>query len=108
MFCLATMAEATPVPVHLTASVTPSTAHPGEVVTATVHVDIDPGWHARYYDKFAVQIASAPGQRFCFEGESLETRPGDVFWFDNQHLHWIDNDTPYERVTMIVCIRKES
>lgn len=68
----------------------------------------DQGWHARYYDKFAVQIASAPGQRFCFEGESLETRPGDVFWFDNQHLHWVDNDTPYERVTMIVCIRKEA
>ena len=42
---LATMAVATPVPVHMTASVTPSTAHPGEVVTATVHVDIDPGWH---------------------------------------------------------------
>jgi quercetin dioxygenase-like cupin family protein len=68
---------------------------------------VDPGWHARNYEKFAVQIASAPGQEFCFEGESLETRPGDVFWFDNQHLHWVDNPTQYERVTMIVCIRKE-
>lgn len=67
----------------------------------------DPGWHARHYEKFAVQITSAPGQRFCFEGESLETRPGDVFWFDNQHLHWVDNDTPYERISMIVCIRRE-
>lgn len=68
---------------------------------------IDPGWHARHYEKFGVQIASAPGQRFCFEGESLETRPGDVFWFDNQHLHWVDNDTPHERISMIVCIRRE-
>lgn len=67
----------------------------------------DPGWHARRYEKFGVQITSAPGQQFCFEGESLETRPGDVFWFDNQYLHWVDNPTPYERVTMIVCIRKE-
>lgn len=66
----------------------------------------DPGWHARRYQKFGVQIASAPGQRFHFEGESLETRPGDVFWFDNQFTHWVTNDTPYERVTMIVCIRK--
>lgn len=67
----------------------------------------DPGWHARYYEKFAVQITSAPGQMFCFEGESLETMPGDVYWFDNQHLHWVTNDTAYERVTMIVCIRRE-
>lgn len=67
----------------------------------------DPGWHARYYEKFAVQIASAPGQRFCFEDQSLETRPGDVYWFDNQHLHWVDNDTPYERISMIVCIKRE-
>lgn len=67
----------------------------------------DPGWHARRYEKFAVQIASAPGQRFCFEGESLETKPGDVFRFDNQHTHWVTNETPYERVTMIVCIRRE-
>jgi quercetin dioxygenase-like cupin family protein len=67
----------------------------------------DPGWHARYYDKFAVQIASAPGQSFCFEGEALETQPGDLFWFDNQHLHWVENPTPYERITLICCIRKE-
>lgn len=69
---------------------------------------IDPGWHASYYEKFAVQIASGPGQRFCFEGEILETRPGDVFWFDNQHLHWVDNDTPFERISMIVCIKREA
>jgi quercetin dioxygenase-like cupin family protein len=67
----------------------------------------DPGWHARRYDKYAVQITSAPGQRFHFEGESLETKPGDLFWFDNQFTHWVTNPTAYERVTLIVCIRKE-
>jgi len=67
----------------------------------------DPGWHARRYEKYGVQIASAPGQRFCFEGEDLETRPGDVFWFDNAYTHWVTNPTNYERITMIVCIRKE-
>jgi quercetin dioxygenase-like cupin family protein len=73
--------------------------------TCKPHTDL--GWHALRYDKYAVQIASAPSQRFCFEGESLETKPGDLFWFNNQHLHWVTNDTPYERITMIVCIRKE-
>lgn len=67
----------------------------------------DKGWHADVHDKFALQISSAPGQRFHFEGESLETKPGDLFWFDNQYTHWVTNDTPYERVTMIICVRKE-
>lgn len=66
----------------------------------------DPGWHARYYDKFAVQLASAPGQAFCFDGEHLITKPGDVFWFDNAHTHWVTNPTPHERITLIACIRK--
>lgn len=74
---------------------------------AEVKPHIDPGWHAQHYDKFAIQITSAPGQCFHFEDQSLETRPGDVFWFDNQFTHWVTNDTPYERITMIVCIRKE-
>lgn len=67
----------------------------------------DPGWHARRYDKFGVQITSAPGQRFHFDEESLETKPGDLFWFDNQYTHWVTNPTQYERVSMIVCVRKE-
>lgn len=67
----------------------------------------DHGWHARFYEKFAVQVASAPGQAFHFDGESLVTRPGDVFWFDNEHTHWVTNPTPYERITMIVCIKRK-
>lgn len=74
---------------------------------ATCRPHTDTGWHAEKFQKFGLQIASAPGQRFCFEGESLETKPGDVFWFDNAHTHWVTNDTPYERVTLIVCARVE-
>jgi hypothetical protein len=67
---------------------------------------IDEGWHAERYEKFALQIASAPGQKFCFDGCSLETRPGDLFWFDNSVTHWVENETDYERITMIVCVRR--
>lgn len=67
----------------------------------------DPGWHARYYDKFAVQIEAAPEQAFHFEGDSLVTAPGDVFWFDNAHTHWVTNDSQGDRITMIVCIKTE-
>jgi len=67
----------------------------------------DPGWHARYYQKFAVQIDADPGQSFCFEGESLVTKPGDVLWFDNAFTHWVTNPTAHDRLTAIVCIKTD-
>lgn len=67
----------------------------------------DPGWHARRYDKFALQITSAPGQIFNIDDGALETKPGDLFWFDNSFEHWVTNPTKYERITMIICIRME-
>lgn len=67
----------------------------------------DPGWHARYYQKFAIQIEAAPQQAFHFEGHTLVTAPGDVFWFDNAHTHWVTNDSDRDRITMIVCIKTE-
>ena len=66
-----------------------------------------PGWHARYYDKFAVQIEAAPEQAFHFDGVSTVTKPGDLYWFDNSHMHWVTNDSQCDRITMIVCIRTE-
>ena len=35
----------TPLPIHFTASVSPSPAHPGETVTVSVNAAVDPGWH---------------------------------------------------------------
>ena len=68
---------------------------------------VDHGWHARYYEKFAIQIEADPGQAFQFEDEQLVTAPGDLFWFDNSHLHWVTNPTPHERITLIVCIKTD-
>lgn len=67
----------------------------------------DPGWHARHYDKFAIQIDAEPEQAFHFDGHTLVTKPGDVFWFDNAYTHWVTNQSQRDRVTMIVCIRTE-
>lgn len=67
----------------------------------------DPGWHARFYEKFAVQVDADPGQAFHFEGESLVTKPGDLFWFDNSFTHWVTNPTEHDRITAIVCIRSD-
>jgi hypothetical protein len=68
---------------------------------------VDHNWHARRYEKFGVQITSAPKQEFCFDDEKLETKLGDIFWFDNQYTHWVTNPTQYDRISMIVCIRRD-
>lgn len=73
----------------------------------TCHPHVDGGWHAKAFEKFAVQIRSAPGQAFCFDGESVSAAPGEVYWFDNAHKHWVVNPTEHERITLIVCLRRE-
>lgn len=73
----------------------------------SVKPHIDPGWHARFYQKFAIQIQAHPGQAFNFEGESLMTKPGDLYWFDNSHMHWVTNDSDQDRVTVIACIKTD-
>jgi hypothetical protein len=66
---------------------------------------VDNGWHAGHYDKYAVQLAAAPGQSFHVENESLSAVPGECYRFDNSRPHWVINDSDQDRMTMIVCIR---
>jgi hypothetical protein len=68
---------------------------------------VDPGWHARYYQKFGIQIHADLGQAFCFDDERLVTKPGDVFFFNNAYTHWVPNPTAHDRVTVIACIRTD-
>lgn len=67
---------------------------------------VDEGWHAQYYEKFAIQLKAAPRQCFYFEDESLVTEAGDLFTFDNSFKHWVTNDSDEDRITMIVCLRR--
>lgn len=72
-----------------------------------VQKHFDRGWHAEHYDKFAVQIAADPRQAFHFESESLVSAPGDIYTFDNSHIHWVTNASDVDRITLIVCVRLE-
>ena len=67
------------------------------------HIDL--GWHAEYFQKFAVQIAADEHQAFCFENAGLVTLPGDLFTFQNQFKHWVVNDSDHDRITLIICIK---
>lgn len=74
-----------------------------------VYPHIDPGWQAKFYRKYAIQLMGNKGQEFCFrdprddEPERLQTITGESFWFENQVLHWVTNETDEPRMTMIVC-----
>jgi hypothetical protein len=67
---------------------------------------IDRGWHAAYYEKFAVQLAANEEQAFCFEEAELITQPGDVYTFRNDITHWVENPSDEDRMTLIVCIKR--
>jgi hypothetical protein len=67
---------------------------------------IDSGWHARHYEKFAVQLMGNDRQAFCFEDAQLSALPGQVYTFDNSRLHWVTNDSDEDRMTLITCIKR--
>lgn len=71
-----------------------------------VYPHVDQGWHARTFEKFAVQVQGNARQAFHFEGESLVTDAGDLYWFDNAFPHWVINDSDEDRITLIVCMRR--
>jgi hypothetical protein len=70
-----------------------------------VEPHIDQGWHARYYDKFCIQLMGNPEQAFCFHGHSLSALPGQVYTFDNSREHWVTNSSKEVRMSLIVCIK---
>lgn len=66
----------------------------------------DFGWHAEYFEKYAVQIRGNAKQKFSFEDCHLVTETGDLFTFVNQHGHWVTNDSDEPRITLIVCLKR--
>jgi len=66
---------------------------------------IDQGWHASTYRKFCIQVASAPGQKFVVDDEALEPRPGDLYEFRNEFMHYVINPTDTDRISLIVCVQ---
>lgn len=69
---------------------------------------IDHGWHARHYEKFAIQVKGNDKQAFCFEDAELRPLPGDLYMFDNSRLHWVINESDDDRITLIICIRRSN
>jgi len=70
-----------------------------------VYPHTDGGWNAETFDKFALQISGHQQQSFCYEDGEHIAAPGDLYWFNNQQSHWVINDSPIDRITLIVCVK---
>jgi len=67
----------------------------------------DSGWHAAYYEKFYVAVSNPVGSYFCFENDRIDARNGDCYWFRNDRIHWVENNSNEDRIAMIVCIKTD-
>lgn len=65
----------------------------------------DSGWHAETYEKIHVSISAPNGSYFGFEDGEMHSKDGDVYWFRNDKLHWVENPTNSDRIVMVVCIK---
>lgn len=68
---------------------------------------IDTGWHAGNYQKYAIQLQGNQDQAFCFEDMELRPETGESYTFRNDVLHWVNNDSDVDRMTLIVCLRAD-
>lgn len=70
-----------------------------------IYPHVDAGWHAQYYQKFAVQIRGNNQQEFAFEDGHLSALDGQSYWLDNSFTHWVTNPTDTDWINMTVCYR---
>lgn len=87
----------------------------GEILGGVLITKIPPGgkilphvdntWHAKYYDKFYLQIQGSENQAFISNDQDYRPKTGDVYWFNNTREHWVENNSNIDRITLIICIR---
>jgi hypothetical protein len=61
--------------------------------------------HAQYWDRFHVVLQSAPGVYFRTGDEDVYMAPGETWWFQNAEEHEVINNSPCDRIHMVVDIR---
>jgi hypothetical protein len=61
--------------------------------------------HAEYWDRFHVVLQSASGVVFRAEEEQVFMAPGETWWFQNAVEHEVINNSPIERIHLVIDIR---
>ena len=76
---------------------------PGSRITAHA----DEGAYAEHYQRFHICVMNFFDSNFyCHRddtyGEFVNMSGGELWWFNHQQKHWVNNDSAYPRVTMII------
>lgn len=68
----------------------------------------DRGWHPEFYNtKLYLPIATNDKVTFRVEDERVVMETGDIWWLDNTVEHEVTNEGDTERMTLIMCMRRE-
>lgn len=69
---------------------------------------IDSFWNAETFNtKVMISLESHPDQALCYEEGSYSAEPGECVWFRNDVTHWVYNQSPVDRITLIVCTQTD-
>lgn len=69
------------------------------------HIDHMPPGMVPYYQRYQIPLSVKPGVRFVVEDEEHLLEPGTAWWFDNQRMHAVFNDSQDVRLSMFADIR---
>lgn len=67
----------------------------------------DQGAPASYYERYQLPLQSLPGCVFRAADEAVQMRSGEVWRFDNQQTHSVENFSADDRIALIADIRSE-
>jgi hypothetical protein len=65
----------------------------------------DGGAVAFYYSRYQVPLQCEAGCIFECDGEKVQMRGGEVWWFDNKKTHAVVNNSAVDRISVIVDLR---
>ncbi len=62
----------------------------------------DGGAYAHHFDRFHLCLQGDEGNRFTCDGATVAMLPGELWWFNHQLPHSAHNDSPNERIHLII------
>lgn len=60
---------------------------------------------AEYYERYQIALKASPGVVFRAGDEEVFMEPGTIWWFNNQVVHEVQNNSGDDRISLVVDIR---
>lgn len=72
-----------------------------------IYPHVDKAWHPEFFDKFNICLQSNKDAAFCYAGERMIQKQGDVHFFQNNVEHWVVNEGKTDHIILTICIRRD-